>query len=139
MKGKNSMSLTISKPKPIFFREVDLNPKLFSHIAKLGADIFYNNCFKNSILPIELDKNVVEHLFGNVHVIDHYKLTINLEEQEIYDDLGESWNFEIDGSKKETLLKGLDDISQTLLLEQYIDKHESAVREKKPWKLPRQI
>ena len=108
-------------------------------IAPSFADIFYSNCFKNSILPIELDKSIIEHLFGNVHVIDHYKLTVNLEEQEIYDEFGESWNFDIDSAKKETLLKGLDDISQTLLLEQHIDKHESIIREKKPWKLPRQI
>ena len=108
-------------------------------IAPSFADIFYNNCFKNSILPVELDKNIIEHLFGNVHVIDHYTLTVSLEDQEIYDDYGEAWNFKIDGSKKEAMLKGLDDISKTLQLEQYIDKHEATIREKKPWKLPRQI
>ena len=108
-------------------------------IAPSFADIFYNNCFKNSILPVEMDKSVIEHLFGNVHVIDHYKLTVNLEDQEIYDEFGEAWKFNIDSSKKEALLKGIDDISKTLQLEQNIDKHEAVIREKKPWKLPRQI
>ena len=108
-------------------------------IAPSFADIFYNNCFKNSILPVEVDKNVIEHLFGNVHVIDHYKLTVNLEDQEIYDDFGEAWNFEIDSSKKESMLKGLDDISKTLQVEDLIDKHEAYIKEKKSWKLPRQV
>ena len=105
-------------------------------IAPSFADIFYNNCFKNSMLPIELDKNIVEHLFGLVHVTDHYQLTVNLEDQEIYDDFGEAWNFKIDSFKKEALLKGLDDISQTLAHEEFIKKHEDFIRENKPWKLP---
>ncbi|MGI9553528.1 MAG: 3-isopropylmalate dehydratase small subunit [Thermodesulfobacteriota bacterium] len=107
-------------------------------IAPSFADIFYNNCFKNSILPIELDKSLIEHLFGNVHIIDHYKLTVDLEAQEIYDDYEEAWNFEIDSTKKETLLKGIDDITKTLQLEEYIAKHETYIRENKQWKLPRQ-
>ncbi|MGI9534886.1 MAG: 3-isopropylmalate dehydratase small subunit [Thermodesulfobacteriota bacterium] len=107
-------------------------------IAPSFADIFYNNCFKNSILPVELDKNLIEHLFGNVHVIDHYKLTIDLEAQEIYDDFEEAWNFEIDSTKKEALLNGIDDITKTLQLEENINKHEAFIRENKQWKLPRQ-
>jgi len=105
-------------------------------IAPSYADIFYNNCFKNSMLPVIVDKNVIEHLFGAVHTIKNYKLTINLEEQMIYDDYEEAWNFEIDPDKKHSLLKGLDDISQTLMKEEYITKHENFIKEHKTWKLP---
>ncbi len=105
-------------------------------IAPSFADIFYNNCFKNSMLPIILDKNIIEHLFGAVHTIKGYQLTINLEEQMIYDDYEEAWKFEIDEFKKHSLLKGLDDISQTLLVEEYITKHENYIKENKQWKLP---
>ena len=108
-------------------------------IAPSFADIFYNNCFKNSILPVEMDRNIVDRLFENVHTIDYYRLTVDLEKQEIYDDLGKSYSFEIDSSKKEALLKGLDDISQTFLLDECIDKHEAFIREKKPWMQPSRI
>lgn len=108
-------------------------------IAPSFADIFYNNCFKNSVLPVEMDKDIIDHLFENVHTIDDYQLTVDLEKQEIHDDLGRSYNFEIDSSKKEALLKGLDDISQTLLLKKHIDKHEAFIKEKKSWTQPRQI
>ncbi|MEE9193889.1 MAG: 3-isopropylmalate dehydratase small subunit [Thermodesulfobacteriota bacterium] len=105
-------------------------------IAPSYADIFYNNCFKNSMLPIIVDKNVIEHLFGVVRIIKDYKLTINLEEQMIYDDDEEAWNFEIDPDKKHSLLNGLDDISQTLIKEEHITKHENFIKEHKTWKLP---
>lgn len=105
-------------------------------IAPSFADIFYNNCFKNSMLPIIIDKNIVEHLFGAVHTIKDYKLTINLEEQMIYDDYEEAWNFDIDPFKKHSLLNGLDDISQTLNMEDHISKHELSIKENKAWKLP---
>ncbi len=105
-------------------------------IAPSFADIFYNNCFKNSMLPIIIDKDVIEHLFGAVHTLKDYKLTINLEEQMVYDDYEEAWNFDIDPFKKHSLLNGLDDISQTLILEEHISKHELSVKENKAWKLP---
>jgi len=105
-------------------------------IAPSFADIFYNNCFKNSMLPIIIDKYVIEHLFGAVHTLKDYKLTINLEEQMVYDDYEEAWNFDIDPFKKHSLLNGLDDISQTLILEEHISKHELSVKENKAWKLP---
>ncbi len=105
-------------------------------IAPSFADIFYNNCFKNSMLPIIIDKDVIEHLFEAVHTLKDYKLTINLEEQMVYDDYEEAWNFDIDPFKKHSLLNGLDDISQTLILEEHISKHELSVKENKAWKLP---
>ena len=76
------------------------------------------------MLPIIVDKNVIEHLFGAVHIIKDYQLTINLEEQMIYDDYEEAWDFDIDPDRKHSLLNGLDDISQTLMKEEYITKHE---------------
>ena len=105
-------------------------------VAPSFADIFYNNCFKNSMLPIIIDKDVIEHLFEAVHTLKDYKLTINLEEQMVYDDYEEAWNFDIDPFKKHSLLNGLDDISQTLILEEHISKHELSVKENKAWKLP---
>ena len=105
-------------------------------IAPSYADIFYNNCFKNSMLPIIVDKNVIEHLFGAVHIIKDYQLTINLEEQMIYDEYEEAWYFEIDPDRKHSLLNGLDDISQTLMKEEYITKHEKFIKDHKNWKLP---
>ena len=88
------------------------------------------------MLPIIIDKNVIEHLFGAVHALKDYKLTINLEEQMVYDDYEEAWNFDIDPFKKHSLLNGLDDISQTLILEEHISKHELTIKENKAWKLP---
>ena len=105
-------------------------------IAPSYADIFYNNCFKNSMLPIIVDKNVIEDLFGTVHIIKDYKLTINLEEQMIYDDYEDVWNFPIAPDKKHSLLNGLDDISQTLIMEEHITKHENFIKEHNTWKLP---
>ena len=105
-------------------------------IAPSYADIFYNNCFKNSMLPIIVDKNIIEHLFGAVHIIKDYQLTINLEEQMIYDEYEEAWYFEIDPDRKHSLLNGLDDISQTLMKEEYITKHEKFIKDHKNWKLP---
>ncbi len=104
-------------------------------IAPSFADIFYNNCFKNSILPVEMDREVVNKLFENTLLTDRYELTVDLEEQKIHDQMGSSWSFEVDGSKKEALLKGLDDISQTLLLEKHIKKYEESIKDK-PWTQP---
>lgn len=107
-------------------------------IAPSFADIFYNNCFKNSILPVEMDRDVVNQLFENTLLINRYELTIDLEEQKIYDQIGNSWSFEVDESKKEALLKGLDDIYQTLLLEKRIKNYEESVKES-PWTQPRRL
>lgn len=106
-------------------------------IAPSFADIFYNNCFKNSILPVQMDKGVVDQLFENTRLIDRYKLTIDLEKQKVHDDEGNSWSFEVDGSKKEALLKGLDEISQTLLLEKHISRYEQSIKDQ-PWRQPHQ-
>jgi len=100
-------------------------------IATSFADIFYNNCFKNGILPIELDQQNVELL--NLDAENKKKLTINLEEQLIQRENGETINYEIDSFRKKCLLEGLDDIGLTFQKSKSIDKYEELIRESYPW------
>jgi 3-isopropylmalate/(R)-2-methylmalate dehydratase small subunit len=88
-------------------------------IAPSFADIFYNNCFKNGILPIKLSEEQVEELFQRVEAAPGYQLTVDLEKQIVQDVQGFSASFEVDPYRKECLLQGLDDIGITL---QYADK-----------------
>jgi 3-isopropylmalate/(R)-2-methylmalate dehydratase small subunit len=83
-------------------------------IAPSFADIFYNNCFKNGILPVTLPDAQVDELFRRTQAIDGYSLHVNLPSQSIRDDNGFTLSFEIDPFRKEILLKGLDDIGLTL-------------------------
>lgn len=89
-------------------------------IAPSFADIFYNNCFKNSILPIKLSEEQVDDLFNRTNAKEGYKLKIDLENKVITDDEGLSIPFELDEHRRQFLLQGLDDIGLTL-------KHESAI------------
>lgn len=98
-------------------------------IAPSFADIFYNNCFKNGILLVTLLGAQVDDLFRRTETKEGYKLTVNLEEQTISDDLGLRLEFSIDASRKERLLKGLDDIGLTL---QYEDKIAAYEKKCKP-------
>jgi len=93
-------------------------------IAPSYADIFYNNCFKNGVLPITLDEAVVSQLFDEVAKHDGYSLDIDLGEETIRKPTGEVLRFEIDPFRKKCLLEGLDDISLTLHHEQKIRSHE---------------
>jgi 3-isopropylmalate/(R)-2-methylmalate dehydratase small subunit len=90
-------------------------------IAPSYADIFYNNCFKNGVLPITLSEQTVDKLFGEVTTHDAYMLQIDLEKQMIMKPDGQTVNFEIDAFRRTCLLQGLDDISLTL-------QHESEIR-----------
>jgi 3-isopropylmalate/(R)-2-methylmalate dehydratase small subunit len=83
-------------------------------IAPSFADIFYNNCFKNGILPIVLSEEQVEDLFKRLAQTDHFKLTVDLEKNTITSSDGLSLNFSVDSFRRECLLKGLDDIGMTL-------------------------
>jgi 3-isopropylmalate/(R)-2-methylmalate dehydratase small subunit len=83
-------------------------------IAPSYADIFYNNCFKNGILPITLSDAQVDDLFKRAEKREGYKLTADLENQLITDDEGLSIPFQIDAFRKKCLIKGLDDIGLTL-------------------------
>jgi 3-isopropylmalate/(R)-2-methylmalate dehydratase small subunit len=93
-------------------------------IAPSYADIFYNNCFKNGVLPITLDETMVDRLFREVTKLEKYQLEIDLEQQTIRKPNGENLRFEIDQFWKKCLLEGLDDIVLTLQHEEKIRAHE---------------
>ena len=78
------------------------------------ADIFYNNCFKNAILPITLPGEQMDELFRRTEQHEGYRLTADLPNQTVTDEFGLKLRFEIDPFRKEILLKGLDDIGMTL-------------------------
>ena len=83
-------------------------------IAPSFADIFYNNCFKNGVLPAALPDADVRELFRRTEENDGYRLSVDLEKQTITDEMGLRLSFDIDPFRKTTLLKGLDDIGLTL-------------------------
>ncbi|AMV11844.1 3-isopropylmalate dehydratase small subunit [Geobacillus sp. G4] len=92
-------------------------------IAPSFADIFYNNCLKNGLLPIRLDKEDVRYLLRQSERAD-YELTVSLEEQRVFDDEGFSRPFDIDPYRKQLLLKGWDEIDLTFVYEPYIQAYE---------------
>lgn len=93
-------------------------------IAPSFADIFYNNCFKNGILPITLAEETVDQIFERTFNNEGYQLTVDLENQEISDDQGLKVSFDVDSFRKYLLLEGLDDIGLTLLYEDKIAQYE---------------
>jgi len=93
-------------------------------LAPSYADIFYNNCFKNGILPAELSEAQIEELFQRAEKHPGYQLSIDLPEQTVSDNLGLRYKFEIAASRKEVLLEGLDDIATTLKHEPEITAYE---------------
>jgi 3-isopropylmalate/(R)-2-methylmalate dehydratase small subunit len=95
-------------------------------IAPSYADIFYNNCFKNGILPAILTEAQVEELFQRTEKDEGYSLSIDLPNQTISDKQGLVLKFDMAPSRKEVLLKGLDDIGQTLQHAHKIDAHEAS-------------
>lgn len=100
-------------------------------IAPSFADIFYNNCFKNGILPIVLDAALVDKLFKDAK--PGFQLTVNLETQTITDKYGDSIHFDVDPSRKHRLLHGLDDIGLTLQRAPDIRAYEARRRAEAPW------
>ena len=101
-------------------------------IAPSFADIFYNNCFKNSILPIKLSEEQVEDIFQRTAKNEGYQLHVDLENQTLTDDYGLHIDFQIDEHRRQFLLQGLDDIGLTLQHEAeitaYEQKRDSGVR-----------
>ncbi len=93
-------------------------------LAPSYADIFYNNCFKNGILPATLTSEQIDELFKRTEQNEGYRLTIDLEHQVVTDDMGLRYSFEIDPFRKNCLLKGLDDIGLTLVHEPQISAFE---------------
>lgn len=102
-------------------------------IAPSFADIFYNNCFKNGILPIVLDAAVVDQLFRECYAAEGYRLDIDLQAQTVTTPAGESFGFEIDAFRKHCLLNGLDDIGLTLQESDAIRAYEARRAEEAPW------
>ncbi|MBO8162939.1 MAG: 3-isopropylmalate dehydratase small subunit [Brevibacillus sp.] len=94
-------------------------------IAPSFADIFYNNCFKNGILPIKLSEEQVQELFERTEKYEGYQLTIDLNEQVVSDEYGLSYSFEVDEYRRYCLLNGLDDIGITLQYEDKIAAYEA--------------
>jgi len=96
-----------------------------SIIAPSFADIFYNNCFKNGMLPVVLSEEQVDELFKRATANSGYELTVDLTRQWVTDDEGLRFSFEVDPFRRECLLKGLDDIGLTLQHEDKIKEHEA--------------
>jgi 3-isopropylmalate/(R)-2-methylmalate dehydratase small subunit len=94
-------------------------------IAPSFADIFYNNCFKNSVLPIKLSEETVDQLFTLAAKHPGYKLSVDLEKQSLSDAYGLELSFEVDESRRHNMLHGLDDIALTLLQEAKISAFEA--------------
>ncbi|GGF89212.1 3-isopropylmalate dehydratase small subunit [Paenibacillus abyssi] len=95
-------------------------------IAPSYADIFYNNCFKNGILPIKLSEEQVEELFQRTAANEGYQLTVDLENKKITDSQGLEISFDLDEHRRQFLLQGLDDIGLTLQHEDKISAYENS-------------
>ncbi len=102
-------------------------------IAPGFADIFFTNCFKNGVLPIVLDADVMDHLFADVEANEGYRLKVDLETQTITTPEGEVIGFEVDEFRKYCLLNGLDDIGLTLQHADEIRAYEQRRRAEAPW------
>ena len=104
-----------------------------SVIAPSFADIFYNNCFKNGVLPIALDEAIVDRLFEEMYATEGYQLTVDLERQRVITPGGEELAFEVDDFRRHCLLEGLDDIGLTLQSADAIRSYEQKCRQQSPW------
>ncbi|MBO1325920.1 3-isopropylmalate dehydratase small subunit [Acetobacter sp. TBRC 12305] len=102
-------------------------------IAPSFADIFFNNCFKNGILPIRLPREICDELMGDAAMGANARLSVDLERQVVIRPDGQEVPFEIDPFRKHLLLEGLDDIGQTLQHERDIDGYESRENQEKSW------
>ena len=102
-------------------------------IAPSFADIFYNNCFKNGLLPVALDESRVDQLFAGVAASDGYQLTIDLERKAVVLPDGTEMAFEVDDFRRECLLHGLDDIGLSLQESDAIKAFEEKHRTSSPW------
>ncbi len=108
-------------------------------IAPSFADIFFNNCYKNGLLPIVLSAQQVDHLFNEAAAFNGYQLTIDLEKQQVIAPDGRSYDFEIAAFRKYCMVNGLDDIGLTLRHADKIKTYESERVLRMPWlatKLP---
>ena len=102
-------------------------------IAPSYADIFYNNCFKNGLLPVILSEQQVDILFNEMAAAEGYQLTIDLMEQKVISPSGAEYNFEVDQFRKDCLIQGLDEIGLTLQSADAIRDYEQKRAEAHPW------
>ncbi|MCG6814079.1 3-isopropylmalate dehydratase small subunit [Moraxella catarrhalis] len=102
-------------------------------IAPSFADIFYNNCFKNGMLPVVLSDGDVDDLFNECFANVGYQLTVDLQNQTVISPNGEQYHFEIDAFRKHCLLNGLDDIGLTLQHADDIKAFEEKAKADRPW------
>src|SRR6266849_10189795 len=102
-------------------------------IAPSFADIFYNNCFNNSILPITFDKVTIRELFAQVEATEGYTLQVDLAAQTVVTPTGQVLHLEIDQFRKNALLQGLDSIGWTLSHSDEIAKYEEKRKQEAPW------
>lgn len=102
-------------------------------IASSYADIFFNNCFKNGLLPIVLSESIVDSLFKAVEANPGYQITVDLEKQTVNTPGGQTYAFEVDAVRKHNLLHGLDDIGLTLQHVDEIKAFEVTHKSAQPW------
>ncbi len=102
-------------------------------IAPSFADIFYNNCFKNGVLPVALAQEEVDSLFEQVQASPGYKLTVDLSAQTVTTPRGKTMAFQVDAFRKDSLIRGLDEIGQTLNHADAIRAYEARRQEQAPW------
>jgi len=102
-------------------------------ISTSFADIFYNNCFKNGILPIVLPKEQVDALMEDAERGENARITVDLEAQTVSASDGTTFEFEVDAFKKHCLLNGLDDIGLTMEKAASIDAFEAKYQAQMPW------
>lgn len=102
-------------------------------IAPSFADIFFNNCFKNGMLPVILPEDIVDQLFNECQAEEGYQLTVDLPAQVVRTSNGQEFAFSIDEFRKHCLINGLDDIGLTLQDSAVISEFESKAQQSRPW------
>ena len=102
-------------------------------ISTSFADIFYNNCFKNGVLPIKMPKEIIAKLMDDASRGSNAIIEVDLEKQEIKGPDGGTVHFEIDAFRKKCLIEGLDDIGLTLEKKADIDSFENRQKDSQPW------
>ena len=102
-------------------------------IAPSFADIFFNNCYKNGLLPIVLSEEIVDQLFKEVEANEGYQLAIDLAKQTVTTPSGETFTFDITEHRKHCLLNGLDEIGLTLAHAAEIKHFEAQLKQTQPW------
>jgi 3-isopropylmalate/(R)-2-methylmalate dehydratase small subunit len=103
-------------------------------IAPSFADIFYNNCFKNGLLPVALPRAVCEQLMEDAKLGSNARVTVDLDRQVVVRPNGEEVPFDVDPGRRHSLLNGLDEIAETLTHDSSISKFETGRQDAQPWR-----